>query len=232
MCIRSIASTLGNNLRRSTPTFVLKAGAFSALSLAPYLCFMLDFLALSSKTKKPYTVLKKKVRSRGERKLKREKCVGLKGTGNTKKIPFSHGFSYYLAISAKVLREDRETTLLITNIFSLQRGLQDRRKKKKQNQKNFKNHESQNQQGVKKPKNKNGNFLVVQWSPLPPKRARVQSLLGELRSNQPYGIAKKNNNNKIKNKSSQKESIRSLSIMDSTNIPTATSRLPQKSSKY
>lgn len=151
MCIRSIASTLGNNLRRSTPTFVLKAGAFSALSLAPYLCFMLDFLALSSKTKKPYTVLKKKVRSRGERKLKREKCVGLKGTGNTKKIPFSHGFSYYLAISAKVLREDRETTLLITNIFSLQRGLQDRRKKKSKTKKILKimrvktNRESKNQ---------------------------------------------------------------------------------------
>ena len=194
MCIRSRASTLGNNLQRSTPTFVLKAGAFSALPLAPYLCFMLDFLALLSKTKKPYTVFlkkKKKVRSRGERKLKREKCVGLKGTGNTKKIPFSHGFFYYLAISATVLREDRETTLLITNIFSLQRGLQDRREKKKQNQKNLKNHESQNQEGIKKTKNKNGNFLVVQWSPLPPKRALVQSLLGELRSNQPYGTAKK-----------------------------------------
>ena len=73
---------------------------------------------------------KKKGRSRRGRKLKRENCVGLKGTRNTKKIPFGHGFFYYLAISAKVLREDRETTLLITNIFSLQRDLQDRRKKK------------------------------------------------------------------------------------------------------
>ena len=132
-CIRSTDSTGGNNLQRSTPTFVLKAGAFSALSLAPYLCFMLDFLALFSKIKKSYIVLKKKKkkgRSRRGRKLKRENCVGLKGTRNTKKIPFGHGFFYYLAISAKVLREDRETTLLITNIFSLQRDLQDRRKKK------------------------------------------------------------------------------------------------------
>lgn len=77
--------------------------------------------------------------------------MGLKGTGNTKKIPFSHGFSYYLAISAKVLREDRETTLLITNIFSLQRGLQDRRKKKSKTKKILKimrvktNRESKNQ---------------------------------------------------------------------------------------
>ena len=102
--------------------------------------------------------------------------------------------SWFLLLSGHFcngFREDRETTLLITNIFSLQRGLQDRMEKKKQNQKNLKNHESQNQEGIKKPKNKNGNFLVVQWSPLPPKRALVQSLLGELRSNQPYGTAKK-----------------------------------------
>lgn len=36
----------------------------------------------------------------------------------------------YLAISTKVLREDRETTRLIINVFSLQRGLQDKKKKK------------------------------------------------------------------------------------------------------
>lgn len=37
----------------------------------------------------------------------------------------------YLAISTKVLREDRETTRLIINVFSLQRGLQDKKKKNK-----------------------------------------------------------------------------------------------------
>ena len=150
---------------------------------------------------------KKKGRSRRGRKLKRENCVGLKGTRNTKKIPFSHGFFYYLAISAKVLREDRETTLLITNIFSLQRDLQDRRKKKKAKQ----NKQQQQQQkweskpeGVKKTKNKNGNFLVVQWFPLPPKRTLDQSLLGELRSNQPYGTAKKITITKQNKKAPQK----------------------------
>lgn len=41
----------------------------------------------------------------------------------------------YLAISTKVLREDRETTRLIINVFSLQRGLQDKKKKKQRSQK-------------------------------------------------------------------------------------------------
>lgn len=44
----------------------------------------------------------------------------------------------YLAISTKVLREDRETTRLIINVFSLQRGLQDKEKKQR----------SQKQEGV------------------------------------------------------------------------------------
>ena len=59
-------------------------------------------------------------------------------------------------------------------------------------------------EGVKKTKNKNGNFLVVQWFPLPPKRTLDQSLLGELRSNQPYGTAKKITITKQNKKAPQK----------------------------
>lgn len=51
-----------------------------------------------------------------------------------------------LAISTKVLREDRETTLLIINVFSLQRGLQNNKKTKTQG--------SQNPEDVKTKQNK------------------------------------------------------------------------------
>lgn len=34
-----------------------------------------------------------------------------------KRAPLSHGFLYYLAISATVFRDNRETTLLIINVF-------------------------------------------------------------------------------------------------------------------
>lgn len=49
----------------------------------------------------------------------------LKNSGNTKRAPVGHGVLCYLAISTKMLREDKETTLLIINVFSLQRRLQD-----------------------------------------------------------------------------------------------------------
>lgn len=98
-------------------------------------------------------------------------------------------------------------------------------KERKQTKKFLKPWESK-PTGVKKPKNKNGNF----WWFSGPSSTKRAGFCDELRSNQPYGIAKKNNNNKIKN-SSQKESIRSLSIMDSTNIPTAAPHVSLKKLK-
>ena len=75
---------------------MLKAGAFSALSLAPYLCFMLDFLALSSKTKKPYTVLKKKSKEQRGKEIKEGKMCGIERYWKYKKDSFQ---SWFLLLS-------------------------------------------------------------------------------------------------------------------------------------
>ena len=53
ICTKSTVSTLGNNLQRSTPTFLLKAGAFSALSLAPYCPSCLTFWLFPPKQRSP-----------------------------------------------------------------------------------------------------------------------------------------------------------------------------------
>lgn len=53
-----------------------------------------------------------------------------------KRAPLSHGFLYYLAISATVFRDNRETTLLIINVFHC-KGASKIKKKTRESVKNL-----------------------------------------------------------------------------------------------